>query len=357
MKRSKMPNAPYSSRSTPFKTMKHITIIFFCLFITNVAFGQPKTPNEYGLKHYSLNDNLLGNINFYVTKNGIDKHKPLMILLDGSGNLPLYSLMKNNDGTSHIFGSIPFRYKKLSEKYHVILISKPGTPFLDSLNVNTFQEFVEQYQPSKEYSEKLSLGWRVNSASKVIDFLTNELDIDENKIIAIGYSEGGQVVPNLALKNNKITKIVNIVGGGLNQFYDFISAERLKVHKGIISADIAQNKIDSLNLKFKEIYKNPNATDKFWLGHTYKRWASFCKDIPLEDMLKLDIPILLVSGGYDESSPITGIDYVELEFLRQGKENLTYKVYPNCDHWFNDQALETNRLTEMLNYVIEWIEK
>ena len=336
--------------------MKHIIIIFFCLLLVNITFGQLKTPNEYGLKHYSLNDTLLGNINFYVTYDGIEIQKPLLILLDGSGHLPLYSFIKKDDGTSEIIGSVPFRYNKLSKDYHLVLISKPGTPFLDSLNVNTHESFVEQYQPSKEYNKKLSLDWRVNSTSKVIDFLISELKVDKNNIIAIGYSEGGQVVPKLALKNNNITKIVNIVGGGLNQFYDFVSAERLKARKGIISADSAQNKIDSLNLKFKEIYKNPDATDKFWLGHTYKRWASFCKNIPLEDMLKLDIPILLVSGGYDENSPITGIDYVELEFLRQGKENLTYKVYPNCDHWFNDKVLETNRLIDMLNYVIEWIE-
>lgn len=335
---------------------KILTILIFGFLVTN-SIAQPKTPDEYGLNKYCLKDNSLGDISFYVTKNGIKESKPLLILLDGSGHLPIYSYIKKDDGSSDIFGTIPFRYNKLSEKYHVVLISKPGTPFLDSLKVNSYKQFIEEYKPSMEYTKKLNLDWRVNSASKIIDFLSKKIKIKNNEIIVIGYSEGGQVVPKLALENKNINKIVNIVGGGLNQFYDFITAERLKVHKGIISADSAQNKIDSFNLKFKEIYKNPNATDKFWLGHTYNRWASFCKDIPLENMLKLDIPILLVSGGYDENSPITGIDYVELEFLRQGKENLTYKVYPNCDHWFNDQALETNRLTEMLNDVIEWIEK
>jgi len=337
--------------------MKKILIIIFFGILTANLFAQPKTPDEYGLKQFCLKDKSLGDINFYITKNGIEESKPLLILLDGSGHLPIYLLLKNDDGKSQIKGTIPFRYNELSKNYHVVLISKPGTPFLDSIQVNTYEQYSENYKPSKEYTEKLSLEWRVNSTSKIIDYLSKEIEIKESEIIAIGYSEGGQLVPKLALENGRVTKIINIVGGGLNQFYDFITAERLKVHKGIISADSAQNKIDSLNFKFKEIYKNPNATDKFWLGHTYKRWASFCKDIPLENMLKLDIPILLVSGGYDENSPITGIDYVELEFLRQGKENLTYKVYPNCDHWFNDQALETNRLTEMLNYVIKWIEK
>lgn len=335
--------------------MKQITLIIIFLIGKNFAFGQPKTPADYDLQHFVISDSLLGNINFYVTTNGIEKSKPLLILLDGSGNLPLYSYIIKNDGSSEIFSSNPFDYEQLSKKYHIALISKPSIPFLDSLNVNTNEEFIEKYKPSKEYNQKMSLDWRVNSASKVVDFLISKLQIDKNKIIAIGYSEGGQVVPKLALKNKNITKIVSIVGGGLNQFYDFITAERLKAEKGILSPDSAQIHIDSLQKQFKEIYRNPNVTDKFWEGHTYKRWASFCKDIPLENMLKLNIPILLVSSGLDENSPITGIDYVPLEFIRQDKQNLTYKVYPNCDHRFNDQILETNRLSEMTNFVINWV--
>jgi len=338
--------------------MKLRLILFLFLTINLSSFGQaPKTPNDYGLKSYALNDKKLGRIKFYVTKNKIENKKPLLVLLDGSGHLPLYSLIKKEDGSSEIYGSMPFKYAKLSEKFHVVLISKPGTPFLDSLNVSSYDKFLEIYQPSKEYNDKLSLGWRVCSASKIIDYLSKKINIDNKNIIAIGYSEGGQVVSKLAIKNKKITKIVSIVGGGLNQLNDFITTERLKAQKGLISSDSAQTNIDSLYEQFKDIYKYPNATDRFWLGHTYKRWASFCKESSLENMLKLKIPILQVASAYDENSPITGNDFTKLEFIKQGKTNLTYKVYPNCDHWFNDQKQETNRLEEMMNYVIEWVEK
>ena len=336
--------------------MKKIFIISLIVFLTSNIFAQYLTPDEYGLKHYCIKDKKLGKVNFYVTKNGIEKEKPLLILLDGSSNLPIYSLLKKDNGNSTIISTIPFNYRKLSEKFHVVLISKPGTPFLDSLQVNSFEQFAEKYKPSKEYNEKLSLEWRVNSANKVIKYLLKKLKIKNKEVIVIGYSESGQVVPKLATKNKRITKIVSIVGGGLNQFYDFIITERLKAEKGKITNEQAQNNIDSLYLKFKEIYDNPDATDKFWLGHTYKRWNSFSKDIPLENMLKLDIPVLIIASGKDENSPILGLDYIKLEFTRKGKRNLTYKVYPNCDHWFNDQKMKANKMDEMIDYVIKWIE-
>lgn len=337
--------------------MKQFLLITIFGLLTISLFAQPITPYGFGLKKYKIEDNQLGEINFYVTNNGVGETKPLLILLDGSGHLPIYLLLKNDDGSSQIVGTIPFRYNELSEKYHVVLISKPGTPFLDSVNVNRDEQYSKKYRPSKAYIERLSLEWRVNSASKIIDYLSEKIKIKDNEIIAVGYSEGGQVVPKLALENKKVTKIVNIVGGGLNQFYDFITAERLKAQKEIITAEQAQIEIDSLFLKFKEIYDNPNATDKFWLGHTYKRWASFCRDIPMENMLKLDIPILLIASGNDENSPIVGIDYVNLDFFRNNKTNLTYKVYPNCDHSFNNQKLKTNKMDEMMEYLLNWIEE
>ncbi|WP_187696572.1 alpha/beta hydrolase family protein [Xanthovirga aplysinae] len=332
---------------------------FIALFITGILTGnlwaQLKTPKEFGFQAFSLEDSMLGTINFYVSKNKIEESKPLLVLLDGSGHLPIYSKVKKSDGTSFIFSSNPFRYKAISEKYHVVLISKPGVPFLDSLKAESQQEFKRNYPPSKAYTKHLSLDWRVNTTSKIIDYLTQELVVKDNEVIAIGYSEGGHVVPKLALINKKVKKIVNIVGGGLNQFNDFITENRLKGQKGLISAVEAQQNVDSLYAVFDDIYKNPLSTDNFWLGHTYKRWASFCKDIPLENMLSLDIPILLISGGQDQNTPIAGLDYVKLEFLRNNKTNLTYKVYPNCDHWFNDQKMNSNRLLEMIDFVFDWI--
>tara|TARA_Y100000782_G_C10188118_1_gene268120 strand:+ start:2915 stop:3925 length:1011 start_codon:yes stop_codon:yes gene_type:complete len=336
--------------------MKQFLLFLFSILLFYNGYAQPKTPEGFGLTSYRLNNDSLGEINFYVTKNGIENSKPLLILLDGSGHYPLYSLVKKEDGSQQISKTVPFRYNSLSEKYHVVLISKPGIPFMDSLNAESYSEFIRRYQPSEVYTENLSLEWRAAAASSVIDHLSNELQTNE-QVIAIGYSEGGQVVPKLATINNKVTKIVTIVGGGLNQLYDFITAERLKAQKGIISADSAQAEIENLFSIFQDIYTHPQATDRFWLGHTYKRWASFSNDIPLDNMIALDIPILLIASGNDKNSPITGLDYVPLEFSRRNKNNLTYKVYPNCDHWFNNTKENINKMPEMMDYVIDWLGK
>ena len=108
--------------------------------------------------------------------------------------------------------------------------------------------------------------------------------------------------------------------------------ERMSALNGKKSPEEAQSNIDSLYVEFEKIYKDPKSTTKEWFGETYYKWSSFTLNSPIDNMLKLDIPILYVAGGNDYHS-ILNMDYAKLEFLRKGKNNLTYKVYPNCDHF------------------------
>ena len=65
-------------------------------------------------------------------------------------------------------------------------------------------------------------------------------------------------------------------------------------------------------------------------------------------MLKLKIPILMIAGGKDIwGSFIMNTDYAEIEFLQKGKNNLIYKVYPNANHFLQDEIVENGKT----NYV------
>jgi hypothetical protein len=132
--------------------------------------------------------------------------------------------------------------------------------------------------------------------------------------------------------------------------------------KGEITHLEAQRRIDSLMKQFADIYQHPQATDKEWEGHAYRRWASYTKDIPLESLVKLHIPIFMAVGTTDNNSPVYGLDYVPLEFMRLGKRNLTFKVYPS-DHFFN----ETKRIdgkeevishkSAMIQDLLQWLDQ
>ncbi|QNF34418.1 hypothetical protein HUW51_17435 [Adhaeribacter swui] len=340
--------------------MKYLLLTFLVFCQINLI-AQPTKPIDYGLKAFSITDNKLGLINFYVDTTGITQKAPLFIDINGSGGLPLCFYIKGKDfgATANTFTTDILENTKA--KYHYVILDKPGTPFCDTITTNqtakeyNLPEVLKDYKFSDEYTKRLSLQWRVEATKKVVSYLIRNKYWNKTKIVAYGYSEGGQVVPTLAVEDKRITHIAAVVGSGLNQFYDGIIGWRIKAAKGEITHQQAQ---DSINVGLKNIaavYKYPTATDKQIGGHSYQRWASFCSVVPFEQLRKLTIPIYMVAATADTSSPIYGLDYVPLEFIRLGKTNLTYDPCIGCNHYLastdNNQQASPNYLQKILDWV------
>lgn len=349
---------------TPYLTNKidMKSLIFYCLLsISFVASAQPTKPIEYGLKSFSINDPHLGKINFYLDTVNIGKKAPLFIDINGSGGEPLCFLIKGTKFTSVANTFDTKVIARTADKYHYIILDKPGTPFCDTLKTSqTVQTFdlkalTTSYQYSREYNEKLSLDWRVAATKKVIGYLIKNHYWDKSKIVAYGYSEGAQVVPALAVSEKRITHIAALAGSGLNQLADGITNWRVKAKNGIVSHEAAQDSVTKKFQRISEIYKDPLSATKMIDGHSYKRWASFGSVPPIEYLRRLKIPIFLVAATNDDSSPIYGLDYVMLEFMRLGKTNLRYEVCVGCNHYLNSTS--ATPAPDYLQLVLEWVEK
>ena len=248
--------------------------IFFITILSVNLYGQTEiTPEKLGLSAHTIANKNLGEINYYIK--GVEKDKPLIIYLDGSGSFPLYQKVSQG-----IASTVPLNSKEISDKYNIVMIGKPGIPFIDEVGRNE-KTGIPEYPAPAEYTKRLSLDWRVDSAKLVIDEVLGKLKYKPKKIIVLGLSEGFQVGAKLASIDKRITHLGIFVGNGLNQFYDFIVENRLRAERGEISTEEAQKNIDELFAVYKEIYANPNSTDKEWFGHTYKRWASFTNNISL----------------------------------------------------------------------------
>ena len=329
-------------------------ILLFVLALSKTTFGQHEQITQ-NWKTIAINDEDLGKVEYHVYKNTIDAHKPLLVYLQGSTNLPLY-FQKPDGGYS---SGITLNTNALSNDYHIVLISKPNTPLVDRINITSSGR--KEYPMREGYQEKYSLDWRANSADLVINDALQKLNVDSSKIIVWGNSEGSQVAPAVAVRNKKVTHVIAMMGNALNHLYDFILMERVSAFMGEKSNEAAQANIDSLYMEYEKIYKEPKSTTKEWFGESYYKWSSFSLISPLENMLKLDIPILYVAGGEDRHS-ILNMDYAKLEFLRKGKDNLTYKVFPNCDHFFLETKTDAygkkewiDHLGEVNAFALEWV--
>ena len=339
-----------------------LAVLLIC-FSTSVS-AQPLSPKDYGLKELALNDPQLGLIRFYVDTTELHKKKPLFIEVNGSGGLPL-SLYIKGKGFGAVVNTFNSQLQAATKnKYHYIILGKPGTNFCDSVSTSSDASHYDKnalvagYRFSREYTQRLSLNWRVNATKKIITYMIQHNMWDGSKIVAYGYSEGGQVVPSLAVDDKRVTHIVSVVGSGLNQFYDDILEWRIKAAKGEVTQQQAQDSIDVCFKHISDIYRHPNSTTLEYNGHSYKRWASFGLSVPFEKLRKLNIPIYMIVSTTDDHSPIYGLDYVKLDFIRLGKTNLTYDPCVGCDHFLNNNENgKTTSHEDYISKVLKWLDQ
>ncbi|MDI9312843.1 MAG: alpha/beta fold hydrolase [Limnohabitans sp.] len=329
---------------------------YLLLLLTNICFGQTDFKQQF--KMFSLEDKKLGKVEFCTFNSTIDKKKPLMIFIHGSGNLPTFHYIPSLKNYSWSSFSEVQNYK---DNYHVIFVNKPSVPLFDTVQGENGNY---SYSISEDFNQKYSLEWRAKATSLIINQATKLLPVDQSKIVVIGHSQGGQVAPKVALINKKVTHVVLLNSNSLNHLYDFTLQERLASFKGEQSYEQTQQNIDSLFSDYKRIFSDPNNVTKTWNNETYFRWASFSDETPLENMLKLKIPIYVIAGGKDLwGSFIMNTDYVQIEFLRYKKTNLTYLVYPNANHFLQDEITENGKINyinikpKIFKNIDEWTNK
>lgn len=337
--------------------MKKLNILLFLLII-NVAFGQSDLKEQF--KIFTIENKELGKVEFCTFKSTIEKKKPILLFIHGSGNEPTFCYQP--DLKTYAWKGF-LEIEKYKDKFHVICVSKPGIPLFDTIQKNPVN-FSTSYPMNDEFRTKYSLEWRAKSASLIINQAIKLLPVDRTKIIVIGHSQGGQVAPKVAVLNKKVTHVVLLNSNSLNHLYDFVLQERLASFKGEQTFEKTQKNIDSLFADYKKIFAEPNSKTKLWNEETYFRWASYSDETPLENMLRLKIPIYVIAGGKDIwGSFIMNTDYVEIEFLRYKKTNLTYKVYPNANHFLQDEITENNKTKKIdlkpkiFEEIINWSNK
>jgi pimeloyl-ACP methyl ester carboxylesterase len=260
--------------------------------------------------------------------------KPLFLFRQGSQPMPL--IHHYQDG--YYMPVSPFRFREYKEKYHFVMISKPGVKLVaDSAYLAQYQVamrngdisevFVSKKYLKNNYREKY-----VEQCSQVIDFLVKQSWVDAKKIVFCGGSEGFTIGADLIANWNKsITHAILFSGNTERRFENIIHRLRQDSKSGNETAEQAQAEMIRMYEVWRDICNNPQSTDKSF-GDTYRAWYSFSVR-NLDHLLKIEIP-LYIAYGTEDGEISANMDMLPIEFEMAGKKNLTLKPYLNHDHQF-----------------------
>lgn len=319
------------------------------LFIFQWSFSQ-NIPSYEHFKHHSIfkrNDT----INYYVySENEISNTTGILLFIHGSGAFPMFNVNKDHKTTS-VVSTIPFDLEKLPKDYAFIVVAKKCVPFV---TIN------QDYHPSKCFYENESLNYRVWQYDHVLNDLSKKIKNPKNTI-AIGHSEGSDVVAKLGTVNKQLTHIGFWSGSGNSQYNDFALMIRKEASEKKIDEKTAAMKLDSLYEKLNDIETRSNDINQFWMGNTYKRWHEFSEPA-VENLLKVNIPIFVAIGTQDQAVPIESSLIIKSEFIRKHKKNLTYRIYPDYDHGFetvpsNPDEEPKDMWMNVFDEFMKWTEK
>jgi pimeloyl-ACP methyl ester carboxylesterase len=197
----------------------------------------------------------------------------------------------------------------------------------DLLLINKFA-----FDDQDKYWETNCMKRRVDDVCAVInDVAKTVYGGSLEKVMLFGGSEGGSVAPVVARRLPQITHMILLGASCRPQCKDFevLITKGFKRSSNIFRACGIMN-VDELRQKCDEIR---NSTDSLrgWLGYSYKYWKQALDDTTAYAALsKSTIPVLVISGGDDESTPAEGVK--PLRDSLGGKSNFTFEFIPEADH-------------------------
>jgi dienelactone hydrolase len=300
--------------------MKPLIYLFFLLSFFSVS-GQTKTAQDFGFRHlvfkYKSDD-----IDILIkSKKGEENvRKPLFFFCQGSLPIPLI-IYQGKD----VFGTFPFNPDSISNKYHLVIVSKPYIPLLADLsNLKPDFTYVDSTGKfPKEYSDRNLLSYYVPRNIALIKYLQQQNWVSKEKLVVAGHSEGSTIAVKMTSELNDVTHLIYSGGNPMGRILSIIEQSRA------YETDTDSTKYGEDNLNYwADIVANKNNMNSLH-GDTYKATFEFSE--PMITLLeKLKIPVLVTYGTKDWSSPYN--DLLQVNTIRQNKTNFTFKAYIGTDH-------------------------
>jgi hypothetical protein len=212
-----------------------------------------------------------------------EQPKPTVVLLQGSGCLPLFPV--DSAGGFHGTSIVEDVVRARSQQFHFVLVEKQGvTPLVFPKDVTLEQQWasfeaVADGDCSSDYFAHETKPRRVEDAEAVVEALTDEAWV--HGVLVAGHS-GSDAAAGLVRvdREHHILAAVLLTGAGL----------------AVFSGDETR---DSLARHVSDLLAMRDAPeDQMWEGHAARRWKSYAIDSsPLEDVSDSSTPLYVAHGG------------------------------------------------------------
>ncbi len=229
---------------------------------------------------------------------------------------------------------------------HVLVVEKPGVELFDDHQGGNVEG------ASQEFLENYTLEYVTQSNVEAIRAILQLPQVSSKKVLIFGISDGGQIAAEISANLPEATHVAPLACGGPTQIFDFVM---------FASRPLPDDQLGDVEERVKDIYsswekilQDPQSTEKFWSGHPYRRWASFCASSTTDALLKTKAKIYLAHGVLDDAVPVESFD-VLVATLRSKGQKLVAERLDGLSHQFQSEKESEEQSYDNLDQLIERI--
>jgi dienelactone hydrolase len=194
-------------------------------------------------------------------------------------------------------------------------------------------------------------------------------DIDSKRIFMLGHSLGATLAPRIGLQDHQLAGLIMMAG--ITRSLEETILDQFTYIYGLTGTMTDQQKADLETLKMKvDKLKDPELSDNISpqdlpLGVPIAYWRDLQDNNPVDDVKKLDLPILILQGERDYQV-LESIDFKGWKTALSNRTNATFKLFPKLNHLFiagegkstpQEYTIEGHVDEEVINSILQWIRK
>ncbi|MDP3913879.1 MAG: hypothetical protein Q8R96_09095 [Bacteroidota bacterium] len=339
-------------------SIKIISVVIFCC-IALFARGQFPLDNLDACSFSICNES--DTIQFIKINRDLGTPKPTVVFFQGS--LPIPLVIKFSDDDLMIPSINNFDYKKIAQKYNIVIISMPGVPLIaggEKLN-NQFAFITDkknEHSFPKRYIENDYFEKYVERGNTVINFLVKQSWVDKKRLILVGHSQGARIAAGIAAHNHDVAVLGFLSGDPLGRITQYIRKVRWMERMGKLPEVQAQDKINEIYNWWKELNANLRETSISEQDNP-RTIISFSKSM-ITNLVTTSIPIYIAYGTKDVNAEYC--DLLPIDFIQAGKQNYKISPFLGLEHNFMEVDSIGNPIPErchwdrVINDFLNWEE-
>ena len=297
------------------------------------------------LSRYFTQDGFGRRITFYVGQEA-----------SGSASLPLALFILGSGAYSNLLvrdGKVLFAHRD----FHEVLRGRARLLFVEKVGVSFGAQVARTgtaMGSTEEFRQEHTFGRWLEALSASLRAARTLTGIDLRRTLVVGHSEGALMAAAVAARNDFVTDVACLAGGGPTQLFDFVAEARIGRLLSEGPTPVAQ--MQALRRRWSDIRQHAADPNRMWLGHPYTYWSSFMAGAMFGELERGRSRVFVAQGSLDGIHPQYAVDLVEATLMAEGRDVTALVVDgANHDFQFKDQTKNgRDGWREILQTVVSW---